>query len=84
MLQRTSLHFVGLIRSLCHAGADHTFAVLHPYFKLRYIEEQWGGQEEYQANLVNSEPNARNWQKYARGVVKKAVSSAPSLHSLSN
>ncbi|RPD53309.1 hypothetical protein L226DRAFT_576383 [Lentinus tigrinus ALCF2SS1-7] len=48
-------------------------AVLHPYFKLHYIEEQWGGEEEYYNDLAAGVLNAQNWQKYAREVVEKAV-----------
>lgn len=47
--------------------------VLHPYYKLNYIEEQWGGAEEYEADVEAGDPHARDWQKHAREVVDKAV-----------
>ncbi|PIL25949.1 hypothetical protein GSI_11703 [Ganoderma sinense ZZ0214-1] len=47
--------------------------LLHPYYKLNYIEEQWGGAEEYTADLEAGDPHARDCQKYARDVVDKAV-----------
>ena len=48
-------------------------AVLHPYYKLAYIEKKWGGEEEYQADLAAGLPNARNWIAHARAVVESAV-----------
>ncbi len=47
---------------------------LHPYYKLAYITEKWGGHDEYLADVAAGEPNARNWQVYAREVIEKAVS----------
>ena len=47
--------------------------VLHPYYKLNYIEEQWGGAEEYAADVKAGDPHAWDWQKHAREVVDKAV-----------
>ncbi|RPD78605.1 hypothetical protein L226DRAFT_457374 [Lentinus tigrinus ALCF2SS1-7] len=46
---------------------------LHPYFKLHYIEEQWGGEDEYLEDVAARVPNPRNWQKFAREVVEKNV-----------
>ncbi len=48
--------------------------VTHPYFKLDYIQQHWGGQEEYLAELAEGNPDARNWQAYAREVVEQTVS----------
>lgn len=50
------------------------FTVLHPYYKLAYIEQMWGGEEEYQDDLAAGLPGARNWQVYATDIVDKAVS----------
>ncbi len=55
------------------AVLTHAIVVLHPYFKLWYIEEKWGGENDYQAALANGDPNPRNWQQYARDVVEKAI-----------
>ncbi|KAI0691879.1 hypothetical protein C8T65DRAFT_537582, partial [Cerioporus squamosus] len=46
---------------------------LHPYFKLRYIEEQWGGDADFPADLENGDPDVHDWQKYACQVVKTTV-----------
>ncbi|RPD57654.1 hypothetical protein L226DRAFT_441361, partial [Lentinus tigrinus ALCF2SS1-7] len=46
---------------------------LHPYFKLRYIEEQWGGEFEYNENVAAGVPNPQNWQKFVHEVVEKNV-----------
>ena len=48
--------------------------MLHPYYKLNYIRVEWGGEEEYLAALDAGDPNARDWNKYAREVTEKAVS----------
>ncbi len=48
--------------------------VTHLYFKLDYIQQHWGGQEEYLAELAEGNPEARNWQAYAREVVEQTVS----------
>ncbi|RDX42607.1 hypothetical protein OH76DRAFT_1298102, partial [Lentinus brumalis] len=58
---------------LDNANAYILALFLHPYFKLRYIEEQWGGEDEYQAELDAGIPNAWNWQQYARDVVEKTM-----------
>ncbi len=51
--------------------------VLHPYYKLAYIEQMWGGEDEYQDDLAAGLPGARNWQAYANEIVEKAVSPQP-------
>ena len=56
--------------------------MLHPYYKLAYIEENWVGVEEYQAECAAGIPDARNWQEYARQVVDEAVSSYTYIFSL--
>ena len=47
---------------------------LHPYYKLEYIEQRWGGEAEYLEDLADGVTNARNWQAYAREVIEAAVS----------
>ena len=47
--------------------------VLHPYYKLKYIEHQWGGEAEYLADVAAGHANARNWIAHARSVVEAAV-----------
>ncbi|KAI1793595.1 hypothetical protein LXA43DRAFT_885568 [Ganoderma leucocontextum] len=47
--------------------------LLHPYYKLDYIERQWGGEEEYLEDLATGEPGAWNWKKHAREVVDRAM-----------
>ncbi len=48
--------------------------VTHPYFKLDYIKQQWGGEDEYQEAVANGEPFPRNWQAYAQEIVEETVS----------
>ncbi len=47
--------------------------VTHSYFKLDYINQHWGGRDEYLEELANGNPKARDWQAYARGIVEDAV-----------
>ena len=37
---------------------NNSITVIHPYYKLEYIKEQWGGEEEYHADLLEDKPNA--------------------------
>ncbi|RPD52736.1 hypothetical protein L227DRAFT_514341, partial [Lentinus tigrinus ALCF2SS1-6] len=46
---------------------------LHPYYKLLYIKEQWGGEAEFHADLLAGIEMPRNWQAYAREVVETAL-----------
>ncbi|KAI0760024.1 hypothetical protein C8Q74DRAFT_1220800 [Fomes fomentarius] len=46
---------------------------VHPYYKLHYLESQWGGEAEYKADLANGVPTACNWVVYAREVVNKTM-----------
>ncbi|RDX45975.1 hypothetical protein OH76DRAFT_1356891 [Lentinus brumalis] len=41
---------------------------LHPYYKLLYIEEQWGGEDDFFAGLED-----RNWQAFARKTVEDTL-----------
>ncbi|RDX47041.1 hypothetical protein OH76DRAFT_1355096, partial [Lentinus brumalis] len=45
----------------------------HSYFKLDYINQHWGGRDEYLEELANGNPKARDWQAYARGIVEDAM-----------
>ncbi|RDX49213.1 hypothetical protein OH76DRAFT_1303074, partial [Lentinus brumalis] len=45
----------------------------HPYFKLDYIKQQWGGEDEYQEAVANGEPFPRNWQAYAQEIVEETM-----------
>ncbi|KAI1789150.1 hypothetical protein LXA43DRAFT_845779, partial [Ganoderma leucocontextum] len=47
--------------------------LLHPYYKLNYIRHEWGGEEEYEADLAAGVPNPRNWVQYACKIVEKAM-----------
>ncbi|KAF8075323.1 hypothetical protein FPV67DRAFT_1408806 [Lyophyllum atratum] len=48
--------------------------VLHPYYKLDYIELAWGGEEEQKKEIAEGNPFAKNWQDVAQQVVEGAVS----------
>ncbi|KAI1781763.1 hypothetical protein LXA43DRAFT_907803, partial [Ganoderma leucocontextum] len=47
--------------------------LLHPYYKLDYIEAEWGGQQEYEADLAAGIENAINWTAHARDVTEQAL-----------
>ncbi|KAF5378846.1 hypothetical protein D9615_006888 [Tricholomella constricta] len=47
--------------------------VLHPYYKLDYIELAWGGEEEQKKEMMEGNPNAKNWQDEAQKIVEKAM-----------
>lgn len=53
--------------------------VLHPYYKLAYIAEKWGGAKEQAKEIAEGNPDAINWQAHARQVTEDAVrlSAAP-------
>ena len=48
--------------------------VLHPYFKLEYINKHWGGEEEQKKEIANGNKYAKNWQNEALMVVERVVS----------
>ena len=48
--------------------------VLHPYYKLRYIEKKWGGKAEQEAEIAAGNDDAVNWIEHAHEVVDAAVS----------
>jgi len=47
--------------------------VLHPYYKLTYIEHAWGGVKEQEAEKKAGNPFAKNWQDEARKVLEDTV-----------
>nr|VWO99121.1 Swi1p [Ganoderma boninense] len=47
--------------------------LLHPYYKLDYIESEWGGQAEYKADIAAGELNPTNWTVHARSITEKAM-----------
>ncbi|KIL56661.1 hypothetical protein M378DRAFT_188536 [Amanita muscaria Koide BX008] len=53
--------------------STHPLAFLHPYFKLEYIEHQWGGAEEQQKMKEKGDRFAKNWQDEALQVVEKTM-----------
>ena len=69
-------------RSSEYSVFHNSFIVLHPYYKLDYIEMSWGGAEEQTKERMGGNPHAKNWQDEARKVVKRTVSvtSLPSLN----
>jgi hypothetical protein len=48
--------------------------VLHPYFKIQYIELAWGGAEEQAKEQASGNQNAKDWQEESLKVIEKAVS----------
>ncbi|KAH9920792.1 uncharacterized protein B0H18DRAFT_858501, partial [Fomitopsis serialis] len=47
--------------------------VLHPYYKLDYIESEWGGEEERQEQWSAGNFDAKNWKQEARKIVENTV-----------
>lgn len=47
--------------------------VLHPYLKLDYIAESWGGRQEQEDEIAGGDRNAKNWREEAEKVVKATV-----------
>jgi len=62
---------------------SHISTVLHPYFKMQYIQKAWGGAEEQVEECVAGHLNAKNWHDEALKVVEDMVSNAsfPLSHS---
>jgi hypothetical protein len=48
--------------------------VLHPYYKLDYIEMAWGGAKEQAEEHAAGNLDAKDWQDEARKVVEQTVS----------
>jgi hypothetical protein len=47
--------------------------VLHPYYKLTYIEMAWGGAEEQEAEREAGNPDAKNWQDEALKIIEQTM-----------
>lgn len=47
--------------------------VLHPYYKLAYIRQNWGGAAEQEKEHAAGNRHAINWQDEAEQVLEKAV-----------
>lgn len=50
-------------------------SVLHPYYKLDYVELAWGGEREQEKERVLGNFDARNWKDDALSIFETAVSS---------
>jgi hypothetical protein len=50
-----------------------TLTVLHPYYKLDYIEMAWGGAEEQAKEIRAGNKHAKNWQDEAKKIVEATV-----------
>lgn len=48
-------------------------SVLHPYYKLHYIKQKWGGAKEQEAERAAGDEFAKNWQDEARKIIEKTV-----------
>ena len=55
------------------ARSETQFAVLHPYYKLTYIELVWGGAKEQEAKREAGNWDAKNWQDEAQKVLERTV-----------
>ena len=49
------------------------FKVLHPYYKLTYIELAWGGEKEQFEEKAAGNKDAKNWQDEARKILEDTV-----------
>ncbi|KZS86568.1 hypothetical protein SISNIDRAFT_399029, partial [Sistotremastrum niveocremeum HHB9708] len=47
--------------------------VLHPYYKLEYIKDKWGGKAEQLEEIARGNLDAKDWQAEARRIVEEAV-----------
>jgi hypothetical protein len=52
--------------------------VLHPYYKLNYIQHAWGGEAERDEEIAAGNWDAKNWQVEARKVLENMVRCHPS------
>lgn len=50
-----------------------SFLVIHPYYKLHWIELHWGGADAQQAEYEAGNFDAKDWVKEAKRVVEKKV-----------
>ena len=47
--------------------------VLHPYYKMDYIKLEWGGAEEQEKEIDESNLGAKNWVEEAMKIVETEV-----------
>ena len=47
--------------------------VLHPYYKMDYIELEWGGAKEQAEEIDVGNPNAKNWHEEEMNVLEATV-----------
>jgi hypothetical protein len=69
---------LGVLLRVCLMSSPHVSppsTVLHPFFKLDYIEHQWGGAKEQAEARRKGDRYAKNYQDEARKIVEKTVSS---------
>ncbi|KZS87028.1 hypothetical protein SISNIDRAFT_420140, partial [Sistotremastrum niveocremeum HHB9708] len=79
-----SLYAPGIVKALnkiakyyCDFDKHPVFVLaifLHPYYKLKYIAQQWGGAEEQAEEMARGNPDAKNWVAEAERIIKEAVS----------
>jgi hypothetical protein len=67
------LHLVGSAYNFLHVDCLSPI-VLHPYYKLAYIELAWGGAKEQEAEYDAGNFEAKNWQDEARKILERTVS----------
>ena len=60
-------------------GSQCFSAVLHPYYKLHYIEIAWGGAEEQAAEVRVGNLDAKNWKEEALQIFETTVCFKPFL-----
>jgi len=70
-------YIVSLSTSQCSVTSINTpltcMTVLHPYYKLNYIQMAWGGPKEQQEEIAKGNLGAKNWQAEARKVIEGMV-----------
>lgn len=50
------------------------YTVIHPYYKLKWIEHHWGGAEAQAEEILAGNFGAKNWIDEAEKLVEKTVS----------
>lgn len=53
--------------------------VLHPYYKLDYIVDKWGGKDEQENLRAQGVKDAIDWNQHAMEIFEKAVRTFESL-----
>ena len=76
--QPLSLHLVRSAYTFIDADCLLSI-VLHPYYKLAYIELAWGGAKEQEAEFEAGNFVAKNWQDEAWKILEKTVSNTGAL-----